>query len=74
MKIKANFKYNDLELNRTVKENEIIEVTDERGKELTTKKYNGIPFGTLVEESKAEEPKPKRERAVRKPKTEKAVK
>lgn len=69
MKIKANFDYSDLELNRVVKENEVIEVTDKRGKELTTKKYNGIPFGTLVDESKL-----KKEKAVRKPKTEKAVK
>lgn len=68
MKVKANFNYNDIELNRTVKKDEVIEVNADRAKLLTSKEWDGTPFCTLVEE------KPKVEKAVRKPRAEKAVK
>ena len=77
MKVKANFNYNDIELKRLVKKDEIIEVDKERANVLTTKKWDGTPFCSIVEEPKVEEPKveePKVEKAVRKPKAEKAVK
>lgn len=72
MKVKANFNYNDTELKRLVTKDEIIEVDKERANVLTTKKWDGTPFCSIVEESKVEEPKV--EKAVRKPKAEKAVK
>lgn len=50
MKVKANFDYKDIVLKRLVKENEVIEVDEARGKLLTTKKYNGVPFCNIVEE------------------------
>lgn len=75
MKVKANFNYNDTELKRLVTKDEIIEVEKERANVLVTKKWDGTPFCTIVEEEKSkEEEKPKVEKAVRKPKTEKAVK
>ena len=77
MKVKANFNYNDTELKRLVTKDEIIEVDKERANVLTTKKWDGTPFCSIVEEPKVEEPKveePKVEKAVRKPKAEKAVK
>lgn len=69
MKVKANFNYNDTELKRLVTKDEIIEVEKERANVLVTKQWDGTPFCTIVEEEK-----PKVENAVRKPKTEKAVK
>ena len=72
MKLKANFNYNDIELKRLVNKDEIIEVDEDRAKVLTTKEWDGTPFCTIVEEQKEE--KPKVEKAVKKSKTEKAVK
>lgn len=72
MKLKANFNYNDIELKRLVNKDEIIEVDEDRAKVLTTKKWDETPFCTIVEEQKEE--KPKVEKAVKKSKTEKAVK
>lgn len=70
MKVKANFQYKDLLLNRIVEKNEVIEVDEERAKVLTTSTYNGKTFCHFVEEEKPnseeekniEEPKPKRGR------------
>ena len=70
MKVKANFKYNDLLLNRIVEKDEVIEVDEERAKVLTTSTYNGKTFCHFVEEEKqnieeenVEEPKQKRGRS-----------
>lgn len=75
MKVKANFQYKDLLLNRVVEKDEIIEVDEERAKVLTTSTYDGKIFCNFVEEEKEniedeknveeeniEEPKPKRGR------------
>lgn len=78
MKVKANFLYKDLLLNRVVEKDEIIEVDEERAKVLTSTTYNGKPFCYFVEEQEPnseeqepnieeqkpniEEPKPKRGR------------
>lgn len=69
MKVKANFKYNDLLLNRIVEKDEVIEVDEERAKVLTTSTYDGKTFCHFVEEEKqnveeenVEESKPKRGR------------
>ena len=75
MKVKANFKYKDLLLNRIVEKDEVIEVDEERAKVLTTSTYDGKTFCHFVEEEKSnieeeknveeenvEEPKPKRGR------------
>ena len=69
MKVKANFQYKDLLLNRVVEKDEIIEVDEERAKVLTTSTYDGKTFCDFVEEEKenieeenVEEPKPKRGR------------
>lgn len=75
MKVKANFKYKDLLLNRIVEKDEVIEVDEERAKVLTTSTYDGKTFCHFVEEEKlnieeeknveeenVEEPKPKRGR------------
>ena len=75
MKVKANFQYKDLLLNRVVEKDEIIEVDEERAKVLTTSTYDGKTFCDFVEEEKEnieeeknvkeeniEEPKPKRGR------------
>lgn len=50
MKVKANFDYNDVLLERLVKKDEVIEVDEARGKLLTAKLYNGVPFCNVVEE------------------------
>ena len=70
MKVKANFKYKDLLLNRIVEKDEVIEVDEERAKVLTTSTYNGKTFCHFVEEEKqnieeenVEEPKQKRGRS-----------
>lgn len=55
MKVKANFDYNDILLERLVKKDEVIEVDEARGKLLTTKLYNGVPFCNVVEEQVQEE-------------------
>ena len=55
MKVKANFDYNDILLERLVKKDEVIEVDEERGKLLTTKLYNGVPFCDVVEEQQGQE-------------------
>ena len=55
MKVKANFDYNDILLERLVKKDEVIEVDEARGKLLTTKLYNGVPFCNVVEEQGQEE-------------------
>ena len=55
MKVKANFDYNDILLERLVKKDEVIEVDEERAKVLTTKLYNGVPFCNVVEEQVQEE-------------------
>lgn len=64
MKVKANFLYKDLLLNRVVEKDEVIEVDEERAKVLTTSKYDGKTFCCFVEEEKPniEESKPKRGR------------
>lgn len=71
MKVKANFKYKDLLLNRIVEKDEVIEVDEERAKVLTTSTYDGKTFCNFVEEEKPnseeekediEESKPKRGR------------
>ena len=71
MKVKANLRYKDLLLNRTVEKDEIIEVDEERAKVLTSTTHNGKPFCYFVEEQKpnveeqkpnVEESKPKRGR------------
>lgn len=74
MKVKANFQYKDLLLNKVVEKDEIIEVDEERAKVLTTSTYDGKTFCDFVEEEKEnieeenieeeniEEPKPKRGR------------
>ena len=71
MKVKANLRYKDLLLNRTVEKDEIIEVDEERAKVLTSTTYNGKPFCYFVEEQEpnveeqepnVEELKPKRGR------------
>lgn len=54
MKVKANFDYNDIKLERLVKKGEVIDVTEERGKDLLTKAYNGVRFVSLVEEEQEE--------------------
>ena len=76
MKVKANFKYKDLLLNRIVEKDEVIEVDEERAKVLITSTYDGKTFCHFVEEEKPnieeeknveeeniEEPKPKRGRS-----------
>lgn len=67
MKVKANFKYKDLLLNRIVEKDEVIEVDEERAKVLTTSTYDGKTFCHFVEEEKEnadiEESKPKRGRS-----------
>lgn len=67
MKVKANFDYRDVLLERLVKKDEIIEVSDERGTYLMNTKHNKTPFVSLVVEEQKEE-KPKRSK---KPKAEK---
>ena len=71
MKVKANFLYKDLLLNRIVEKDEIIEVDEERAKVLTTSTYDGKTFCCFVEEKESnneehepniEESKPKRGR------------
>lgn len=71
MKVKANFNYKDLLLNRIVEKDEVIEVDEERAKVLTTSIYDGKTFCHFVEEEKEnieeekadiEESKPKRGR------------
>lgn len=71
MKVKANFLYKDLLLNRVVEKDEVIEVDEERAKVLTTSTYDGKTFCCFVEEEKPnieeektdiEESKPKRGR------------
>ena len=71
MKVKANLRYKDLLLNRTVEKDEIIEVDEERAKVLTSTTHNGKPFCYFVEEQEpnneeqepnVEELKPKRGR------------
>lgn len=71
MKVKANFQYKDLLLNRIVEKDEIIEVDEKRAKVLTTSIYDGKTFCNFVEEEKSnseeekediEESKPKRGR------------
>jgi hypothetical protein len=59
MKVKANLRYKDLVLEKTIEKDEIIEVDEERAKVLTTTLYNGAPFCTLVEEEKSIEEEPK---------------
>lgn len=54
MKVKANFDYKDLQLNRLVKKDEVIEVDEERAKVLTTTLYNGVPFCNVVEEQQGQ--------------------
>lgn len=54
MKVKANFDYNDVLLERLVKKDEVIEVDDVRAKVLTTELYNGVPFCNIVEEKQKE--------------------
>lgn len=70
MKVKANFKYKDLLLNRIIEKDEVIEVDEERAKVLTTSTYDGKTFCHFVEEEKpnieeenVEESKPKRVRS-----------
>lgn len=71
MKVKANFKYKDLLLNRIIEKDEVIEVDEERAKVLTTSTYDGKTFCHFVEEEKpsieeeknVEESKPKRGRS-----------
>lgn len=68
MKVKANFNYKDLLLNRIVEKDEVIEVDEERAKVLTTSTYDGKTFCDFVEEepnseeekADIEESKPKR--------------
>ena len=70
MKVKANFLYKDLILNRIVEKDEVIEVDEERAKVLTTSTYDGKTFCNFVEEKSnseeekadIEESKPKRGR------------
>ena len=75
MKVKANFQYKDLLLNRIVEKDEVIEVDEERAKVLTTSTYDGKTFCYFVDEEKpnieeeknveeenVKEPKPKRGR------------
>ena len=69
MKVKANFQYKDLLLNKIIEKDEVIEVDEERAKVLTTSTYDGKTFCHYVEEEKqnieeenVEEPKPKRGR------------
>lgn len=50
MKVKANFLYKDLLLNRVVEKDEVIEVDEERAKVLTTSTYDGKTFCCFVEE------------------------
>jgi hypothetical protein len=50
MKVKANFLYKDLLLNRVVEKDEVIEVDEERAKVLTTATYDGKTFCHFVEE------------------------
>lgn len=52
MKVKANFLYKDLLLNRIVEKDEVIEVDEERAKVLTTSTYDGKTFCHFVEEEK----------------------
>ena len=55
MKVIANISYLDKELNRQVAEGEVLEVTEERGKVLTTNQFNNVFYCSVVEEPKAEE-------------------
>ena len=66
MKVKANFQYKDLLLNRIIEKDEVDE---ERANVLTTSTYDGKTFCHFVEEEKqnieeenVEESKPKRGR------------
>lgn len=52
MKVKANFLYKDLLLNRVVEKDEVIEVDEERAKVLTSATYDGKTFCCFVEEEK----------------------
>lgn len=63
MKVKANFLYKDLLLNRIVEKDEVIEVDEERAKVLTSTTYDGKPFCCFVEEQEpnSEEQKPNSE-------------
>lgn len=62
MKVIANISYLDKELNRQVAEGEVLEVTEERGKVLTTNQFNNVFYCSVVEEAKAEKPPVKRKR------------
>lgn len=62
MKVIANISYLDKELNRQVAEGEVLEVTEERGKVLTTNQFNNVFYCSLVEEAKEEKPPVKRKR------------
>lgn len=70
MKVKANFQYKDLLLNRIVEKDEVIEVDEERAKVLTTSTYDGKTFCNFVEEEKQniEEEKNIEEENVEEPK------
>lgn len=70
MKVKANFQYKDLLLNRIVEKDEVIEVDEERAKVLTTSTYDGKTFCHFVEEEKPsiEEEKNIEEENVEEPK------
>lgn len=84
MKVKANFDYNDLQLNRLVNKDEVIEVDQERAKQLTTLTYANKPFCSIVEEEKEDKkecpieeakvetaiPKKRGRKAVKNPKVE----
>ena len=57
-----NISYLDKELNRQVAEGEVLEVTEERGKVLTTNQFNNVFYCSVVEEAKEEKPPVKRKR------------
>lgn len=59
---RARISYLDKELNRQVAEGEVLEVTEERGKVLTTNQFNNVFYCSVVEEAKAEKPPVKRKR------------
>lgn len=60
MNVKANLRYRDLVLEKTIEKDEIIKVDEERAKVLITTLYNGAPFCTLVEEEKPKRGRPKK--------------
>lgn len=53
MKVKANINYYDQQLNRDVKEGEILEVSIERADLLKAKLFQGKPFAVDIVEAKA---------------------